>query len=168
MHSIQSFALSMIGIFIPIYLLTLHYSVSQVLLFFITHYSFLLVFAFVAIYTASHIGLQQTIIARFPFLFAYFVLLYLLPSVKIPLFAIALLGGLASAFYWIPLHILFTRNAEKKDVGASTGKLFAFPKLASIAGPLIGGYTAAIFGFNILIVIVFFYFINFHHPAFDF
>lgn len=155
MHSIQSFALSMIGIFIPIYFLTLNYSVAQVIKFYIAHYSFLVVFAFVAIYLARYIGLQQTILARTPFTLIFFGLLYLLPLYHYSIYLIAFFSGLESAMYWIPLHILFTKNTDQKEVGASTGKLFAFPQLLSMASPLLGGFIAITFGFKILLLIVF-------------
>src|SRR3989339_165777 len=154
MHSIEGFAMSLIGIFIPIYFLTLGYSVSDVLIFFITHYTLLPVFGFLAIWVAGRIGLQKTIMTRFPFLFAYLGLLFLLPSRPVPLSLIAFFMALNSALYWIPLHILFARNTDKKDAGSSTGKLFAWPQIASLAGPLLGGFIAATFGFKALISIV--------------
>jgi len=155
MHSIQGFAMSLIGIFIPIYLLTLNYSVSQVLVFYIMLYAFLLFFAFFAIIVANKIGLQQTINLRFPYLFIYLISLFLLKSISLPLSIIALFGGLQMALYWIPLHILFTREAKHKEVGSSTSKLFAFPQLASMAGPILGGFIAAMLGFKILFIFVF-------------
>lgn len=155
MHSIQGFAFSLIGIFIPIYLLTLNYSVSKVLIFFIIYYLAGLVAAFSAVYIARHIGLQQMLIFRLPFTFVFLLLLYLLKSNDIPLSVIAFLGGWQNSLYWIPLHILFARNTKQKNVGASTGKLFAFPQMASMAGPLLGGFIAVLFGFKILFIFVF-------------
>ena len=52
MHSIEAFAMSLIGIFIPIYFLTLGYTISSVLIFFIVHYGFLALFSFLAIFFA--------------------------------------------------------------------------------------------------------------------
>lgn len=154
-HSIQGFAFSLVGIFIPIYLLTLKYSLSQVLIFYIIHYAFLLFFAFFAMRIISRIGPWRAIVLSFPFLFAHLVLLYLLKSIAIPLGVIAFFGGLYSAFYWIPLHLMFVRQVKEEEIGSSTGKLFAFPQLASILAPLLGGFIAAIFGFKILIGIAF-------------
>jgi len=80
MHSIEGFAMSLIGIFIPIYILTLGYAISDLFVFFMVHYALLPVFGFLAIWVAGRIGLQKTIMTRFPFLFAYLGLLFLLPS----------------------------------------------------------------------------------------
>jgi len=151
MHSLQGFAFSLIGIFIPIYLLTLNYQVSQVLIFYIFHYLFLAAFAFLAAYVASRIGLQRTIIIRFPFTFIYLGLLFSLKDLATPLPFIALFSGLESALYWIPLHILFTKNSNKEELGDSTGKLFALPQIMGLLAPLIGGLLATLFGFKFLI-----------------
>lgn len=146
--------MSLVGIFIPIYLLTLGYSVRDVLVFFITHYALLPVWGFLAIWIAGRIGLQKTIMTRFPFLFAYLGLLYWLQIRPVPLVLIAVFMSLNSALYWIPLHILFARNTDKKEAGNSTGKLFALPQIASMAGPFLGGFIASSFGFKALIGVV--------------
>lgn len=155
MQSIQGFALSMIGIFLPIYLLTLGYSVRNVIVFFIFHYSFLLFFSFFALRIAGKIGLIQTIILRFPFLFTYLAFFYFLKSVDIPLVLIAFFSGLDSALFWMPLHIIFSKNTSSKKIGSETGKLFAIPKAAGIFAPLIGGVIAVKFGFGFLFILAF-------------
>ena len=103
MHSIQSFASSMVSIFIPIYFLNLSYSVPQVIKFYIVHYLLLLAFAFITIYVVRLIGLQQTILARAPFKLIYYILLVLLPIYNFPIYIIAFFSGLEAAMYWIQI-----------------------------------------------------------------
>ncbi|MCK5416606.1 MFS transporter [Candidatus Parcubacteria bacterium] len=155
MQSIQGFAFSLIGIFIPIYLITLGYSVQIAILYYIFHYSFLLFFSFFVLTIARKIGLIQTITLRLPFLFTYLIFLYLLESTQIPIIIIAFFSGLESALYWIPSHIIFSRNTSSENIGTQTGKLFALPQIAGIFGPFIGGFTAVTFGFKPLLAIVF-------------
>lgn len=157
MQSIQGFAFSLIGIFIPIYIIIIGYPVSTAIWYYIFHYSFLLFFSFFALTIARKIGLIQTIILRTPFLFISLILLYLLESTQIPIILIAFFSGLESALYWMPSHIIFSRNTNSKDIGSQTGKLFALPQIAGIAGPTIGGIIFARTGdFRILLGIVFF------------
>jgi len=150
MHSIDAFAFGLIGIFIPIYLLTIGYSVSQVLLYYIVQNIVLMLSSFLAGYIGSWIGIQKILIIRFPFLLLFLVLLNSLNLISFPLYLLAIIDGFQSALYWIPLHILFSHYSNKEDIGSSTSKLFAFPQLAGISAPLLGGLIAVFFGFKIL------------------
>lgn len=150
MHSIDGFAGSLIGIFIPIYFLTLGYSVSQIFVFYLILYAALAVLFFLAGYLSSRLGLKRTILARLPFLIAYLAMLYWLPTRHIPLSVIALANSFNLAFYWFPLHIIFTRATDHHEMGNNVGKLFALPKLAGIFAPLLGGFLTFAFGFGFL------------------
>jgi len=155
MHSVQGFAMALVGIFIPIYLLTLDYTVRETILFFLAHYGAVLVFTFVAIYLAKWIGLQNTIIARIPLVLLHIILLFLLPGTPVLIFVLPVTGGSNTALYWIPLHILFAKNTANDKVGSDTGKLMAFPELLGLFAPMIGGLVAAFLGFQVLLAAVF-------------
>lgn len=152
MHSIDGFAASLVGIFVPVYLLALGYPLRQVLFFYIMIYAALAAFFFLAGYSAGHFGLKRTILFRLPFLMAYLLMLYFLPTHATPLWLIALAGGLNLALYWFPLHIIFTRASEHDEMGNNVGKLLALPKFAGIFAPLLGGFFAAAFGFGPLFI----------------
>jgi len=153
MHSIDGFAGSLIGIFIPIYLLTLGYSVKQVFVFYIITYAALTGFFFLAGYCASRWGLKRTILLRFPCLIFYLIALYYLPTKALPLSLLALVNACNMAFYWFALHIIFTRASEHGEMGNNVGKLLALPKIAGIIAPLLGGFMAVSFGFGFLFVL---------------
>lgn len=159
MNTIQELAFSLFGIFIPIYFLTLGYSLSQVFLFFIVNYILIVIFSFVAVYLANRIGLQQTIIVRLPFLFIFLLLLWLLESKSISLYTIAIFNAIQTAFYFTPLHIIFSLHAKHKSMGSSMGKYFALPKLAAILGPIIGGALVVLLSFKHLFIVVIIIFI---------
>ena len=153
MHAMQSFAQSLLGIFVPIYLLTLGNSLSEVLIFFIIYYAVMGPGAFVAIWIAKKLGLIHTINLRFPLLIIFLVCLYLLKQYDFNIYWLAVIGGVQNILYWIPLHLLFTLNAKNKNIGSSTGILFALPKVVNLFAPFIGGLIAYYFGFGILIAI---------------
>ncbi|MCX6796701.1 MAG: MFS transporter [Candidatus Falkowbacteria bacterium] len=150
MNSIQGFGFSLIGIFLPIYFLTLGYSLTQVFIFFIIQYLVVVLASFAAVYFANHFGLEKTIFFRFPFLFLFLILLLLLEKTSVPLALIALIGGIQTSLYFTPLHILFANNVEIGKMGESLGKYFALSKLSGIIGPIIGGVIAYFFGFKLL------------------
>jgi len=152
-HSLDAFVFSLIGIFVPIYLLTLGYSVSQVLIFYIIKQLAVCVFSFLAGYVSNHFGLKHTMLMRFPVVSAFLIMLYSLDSVAFPLTLIAVLGGFQTALYWMPLHSLFSRSSDKVHMGTEVGKLYSFPRLASVIAPLIGGFIAIFFGFSTLFIV---------------
>jgi len=156
MHSINSFANSFVSIFIPIYLLTLGYSVTMTLFFLIVQHAMVVVGSLLAIYAANKVGLYRVLQLRFLFLGLYLLLLFWLQSGSVYFFAIAVIGGLNLSFYWTPVNILFTRSTKTETIGSSIGNFLAFPKIAQVFGPLFAGIIATYFGFSWLFVLAFF------------
>jgi len=94
MHSLKGLAGSFISMFIPIYLLTLHYSLTQVFVYYLIYFTAILFLFLVASLIARNIGLKRTIILYFPFQLAYLIFLYVLPFIHIPLWIIAITSAL--------------------------------------------------------------------------
>ncbi len=86
---IQSFALSLIAIFVPIYLIKLGYSLNQALVFVMVELGMLSFFTPFAVSLAKRFGFKHVILYRAPLIVLYFIALYALNSVKIPIYAIA-------------------------------------------------------------------------------
>lgn len=152
--ALRSFALSLISLFVPMYLYSeLGYSLQETLAFYI-------IFSVVAAITcpfaakfASKYGLKHSILLSVPFQVSYFYLLYQLSSVNIPLALIASLEGLAIAFFWMGMHLEFCKISHKKHRGEEVGKRQAAMVLATLAGPLAGGAMIKFFNFGVVFVI---------------
>lgn len=152
MQSINGLASSLVGIFIPIYLLNLHYSLIQVFFYYLVYSLAILLFFFVSGYFSKYLGAKKEILISFPFLLLYLGLLYMLKTTPISLSFIAVINAIQAAFYWFPLHVLFTKSSTDKEMGNNVGKLFAFPELVAIIAPLAGGFIAVSLGFRVLIL----------------
>jgi MFS family permease len=152
-HSMDAFVMALFGIFVPIYLLTLDYSLSQVLVFFMIHAVASAVFFFLAGYISNKIGLKHTMLLRFPFIFAYIAMLYSLETVAIPLPLIVTIGAVGTSMHWMPILSLFVRHANKDHMGHSIGMLSGLLQLSYAFAPLIGGFIAVFFGFNVLFIV---------------
>lgn len=151
MVSLNEFAMSFVALFIPVYLFNLGYSFQMVMLWMIIHHSALLLFAFVVVNVSNKIGLVHALHVRFGLLLTYFLLLLFgLKDTPTLFYIIPIISGAESAFYWIPLNILFVRNTKEESMGKSMGKLFVVQKALSMAGPLVGGVIAVQYGFNML------------------
>lgn len=154
MHSIYGLAGSLIGIFIPIYLLHLNHQLRDIIIFYLVYSVTLILFFFLISWLSTHVGLKRIILSNFPFLFIYIAMLYLLgKGLAIPLSLLATVSGLQAALYWFPLHILFIRHSDIETMGSNVAKLSAWPQIAGMFGPLIGGIIIFLTGFQSLILL---------------
>jgi MFS family permease len=157
MMSLNGFAMSFVAIFVPIYLFNLGYSFQMVMVWLMIHHASLLLFAFVTVKVSNKIGLVHSLHIRFGLLLTYFLLLMFgLKETPVLFYLIPIISGAESAFYWIPLNILFVRNTKEENMGKSMSKFFVVPKALSMAGPLVGALIAVHYGFNILFIFAMF------------
>lgn len=156
-HSIRGFVFSLLGIFIPIYLLSLEFSLTLVLSFYIVRRISLVLTSFFAGSIGNRLGLKHTMLISLPLALVYLVALSLLkffPSLWI-LFSLAILGGIQASLYWMPLHSLFSRYTKTGQRSFQVGKLLSLQHFATMAAPLLGGIIAVLFGFEMLFFVAF-------------
>ena len=139
MHSIQGLARAFITIFIPIYLLNIGHSFQEMIIFFIILHTVGLICSFLVGKLANHVGFLKLFIGSIFFTLLYYGLLQLLEAGSVSLWVAAIAGGISSALYWIPFHVLFLRFTEENKFGTETGKMFALPKFAQLLAPILGG-----------------------------
>lgn len=152
--SIKSFALSMISVFIPIYLLKLNYSLTSVFLFYVilnlTHALFIIPAAKIA----SKFGFKHSILFSVPLLVTFFILFFTLSIYNWPLYLLAIIFGLSNSLFWIGYHVDFSKFSKKKFRGEEISSIRIFSSVFSMIGPLIGGIILAFISFKFLFVLV--------------
>ncbi len=145
-HTLRSIALSMVSVYIPVYLLVEGYSLTQVIFFYVL---FHLVGVIVTIFGISPLiskfGPLKTIKLYYPLEIIFYILLYLLSLYSIPIWIVAIVGGSATFMYWVPLNILLLKHSDFDKMGSDLATFFALPKVFQVVGPLI----AAIFVFSV-------------------
>ena len=146
--SITGFADSLVGIFVPIFLLTLGYSLTQVMAFILVRYAAILAFALLPGLFGTRLSLKSLMVAQAPVQIAFLALLATLPRTHVSIFVLALLMGLQASLYYIPLHIFFTKASDRDRMGHNVGLFLALPDLLSTGAPLLAGFIAARFGFT--------------------
>lgn len=179
---LQVFALSMVGIFIPIYLLTIGFSLTQVLVLFLVEWTVFGLFAPFYALIISRVGLKEIIIVRIVLLPVMLLLLHLLKYssfLQKYVYLIIIPLALTAALYTMSIQSLFGKHMGVKKHGSKTAKLVALPGLFSIFAPVLGGLVAGIFGFGALFFLVsvmllvslipiLFFKENVDHPSFNF
>ena len=154
--SLRAFAISLIGIFIPLFLLKSGFTLREVFLYFLI-FNLLRVFFSIAAgrFAASH-GFKHSILVSIPFLILFFIMLYLNPKTMFELSLIALLGSFANSFFWVGYHMDFAHfsisNKRNKEIGIAN----TFILLLKSSGPLVGGLIISYFSFHILFALAIF------------
>ena len=179
---LQVFALSMVGIFIPIYLLTIGFSLTQVLVLFLVEWTVFGLFSPLYALIISRVGLKEIIILRTVLLPILLLLLHLLKFsafLQKHVYLIVIPLAITAALHTMSIQSLFGKHMGSKKHGAKTAKLVALPGLFSILAPVIGGLVAGIFGFGALFFLASIMLIvslipilvfkeNVDHPSFNF
>lgn len=151
--ALRFFALSMIGIFLPVYLLfELNFPLPIVLYFFILFAVFFPISSFIGAKIGARIGFKHLILLSAPLKIVFFFLLMLLPSFNIPLFLIALIGAFSHAIYWIGHHMDLAKFTVRKARGEEVGLAFFVNYIATIIGPIVGGLILTFFNFTALFI----------------
>jgi MFS family permease len=154
-HSIRGFVVSLIGFFIPIYLLNIGFGLIEVLSFYGFRSFFIIFFAILTGGIGNKFGLKHTMAISLPLLLLYFVAMLFLeknPSL-FNLYILSILNAFSTALYWIPMHSLFARFSSKKKGSSQVGILLSLKSFSSIIAPLLGGFITIVFGFESLFII---------------
>ncbi len=151
--SLRSFALSLIGVFIPLFLLKTGFTLKQVFLYYIIFNVLRVFFSVIAGMIASRYGFKHLILFSIPFLILFFILLYANPKSILQLFLIALFGSIANSLFWVGYHTDFARFSlpGKRNQEISIANVFIL--VLKSLGPLIGSLILTFAGFHILFLL---------------
>lgn len=150
---LKTFSLSLIGIFVPIFLLDLGYTVHDAISFYLIVYFSMFVANPLAAAIASKIGEKHTIFISTLMEMLFLVSLFYLEYRYIPLYVLAAFYGVGAALYWVPLNTNFAVYGKNEERGKEIGYLMAIPRLFSIAAPSIAASIIVYFGYNPLLAV---------------
>jgi len=156
---LETLAKSLIGIFVPIYLLILGYTLPQVLTFLLFYLTTLFISSPLAASIAHRVGLKHLILYRIPLFILFYVLLLFMqffPFSLAGVYITGIIGGLSASLYWIPLNTEFAKNTKKIHEGEEIAKATALKRLATIFTPTIAALILITIGFTPLFGIVIF------------
>lgn len=152
---IRTLAMSMIGIFVPLYLLKeLSYSLKDVVYFYIMVVAVFAIFSPLAARVSLKIGLRKSILASVPFYLGFYALLYSLKIYNWPLSLIAVVLAIASGLFWFAFNIEFAKFSDKEHRGEEVGFWYSSAVVIGLLGPLVGGLILTFYNFKILFILV--------------
>lgn len=153
MMSLRVMAMSLISIFVPIYLYTLGYGIPAIILYFLATSATHAILCPVSAKISSKIGLKHCMMLSFLGYFIFYVMLTMLETNHALIYVLALAYGASQAVFWVPFHAMFPMFTDGKKRGEEVALLHIFPAIFSVIAPVIGGIVAFFFGFSTLFVI---------------
>lgn len=155
---LRSLGLSVIGIFVPIYLYNLGYSIPTICFFGATVYAGRCIFDIVAGYVVARIGPKHTILFSNMLQIIMLVLLLTLADLHTPLWLIALIWGSALSFFFLAYHVDFSKIMHQEHGGKELSYMTILERVGAASGPVVGGLIATFAGaeYTIIVAIVLF------------
>jgi MFS family permease len=144
---------SLIGIFVPIFLLSSGHSVKNVLVYYLVYSLFVFISFFIAAMVATKWNLTSVLILRYFFWFAYLMLLFFIPQASYLIYWLALASAISSAFYFLPFHIIFGQSVTDAKMGSQFGRIVLIGQIVGFCGPLIAAGVIKLFGYNALFLV---------------
>lgn len=147
-RALRAFGLSMIGIFIPIYLYQSGYSIAVVALFFAVANVTRLVVLPVTGVLLARLGVKRVLIlGQLPAVL--YILLLTVADAHIGYFLLtAVMLGVELGLFWSAHHFELSHARTKEKTSRQIGVVFMLLSVAQALGPLIGGIIATQFGIH--------------------
>lgn len=143
---LRSLGLSLVGIFVPIYLYKLGYELPVVFLFMAGVFGARMVFDILSGYLVAWQGPKHVILASNILQAFTLILLLTLPQYDWPLWVISALWGLSISMFFIAYHVDFSKIMHLGNGGKELGFMTIMERVGAALGPVVGGVIATVFG----------------------
>lgn len=147
---VKNFAMGMITVFIPLYLLQSGFELRDVLIYYTLLYTLNVFSNFLSAHLVARFGPKHVMRGGFFFLFVHAALLTQIDNLPLPLLILAVVHSLSGCLFWLPYHVDFSKVKHKDHSGKEVGWLASMEKVGSVLGPLLGGIIATVFGAKVL------------------
>lgn len=152
-ETIKNLAFSLVGVFIPIYLLGLGYSFTSICQMFLALNVTRFAIEPLVGYLVSRFGPKHILAFSYPFSFFYLLLISLVDTYRFPLLLIAAVWAVSDSLHWVSYHSDFSKVKKTKKTSREIGFITMLGVIASALGPLIGGYVGNKYGLHILFIV---------------
>ena len=142
---LRSLAMSMSGIFIPIFLYHLDYKIWQIFLYYFFVFGASYLFTIPSAKVVAKIGPKHTILISYILQILTMTGLVYLKDFSDLFIVTAVLLGLANILFFTAFHIDFSKVQHKETGGSELGIAYLGERFGAVIGPIIGGLIAFIF-----------------------
>lgn len=144
---IRSLSINLTGVFIPLYMFKLGYSLTSIVSLFVWYFVFrALIFDYLAGILTAKYGPKHTILASYLLIILSTGLFLVQPQTHWPLWILGAVWGGSTSWFTIPFGVDFSKINHKAHGGKELGYVTIMDRLGAISGPVIGGIVATLFG----------------------
>lgn len=152
-------AISMISLFIPIFLLKIGYDLNQIILFYILFYFSMFLSQYLILKNIHIVKVKRAITISYFFnivlnvVYAYNVELISFFGMYGYLLLILIFNIAVASFYWGAHHIFFIKSTQLDDEGKKLALVNTIPILGGIIAPFLGGLFITYLGFKFVFIL---------------
>lgn len=150
---LRSLAISVVGIFVPIYLYKLGYSLHAIFGMQVIWAASRPLFSYVAAKSVAILGPKHTMALGTVVQIVYLCVLVSIESLNWPLALLAVLGSLSYALFNIAIQVDFSKVKHTEHGGKELGFITISERIGSSLGPLAGGLIASFYNPKATIII---------------
>jgi len=155
----RSLAMSLVGIFIPVYLYHLDYAIWQIFFFYAVSFSTWAVLTYPNALLIAKVGPKHVMLASYVAQVISMLMMVSLEGLRWPLASIAIILGISNCLFFTAFHVDFSKVKHKEHGGKELGWMISMQKLGAVLGPILGGlvayFTDAQYIFALAIVLLF-------------
>lgn len=140
---LRSLALSIIAVFVPIYLYKIGFSLSSIFFMYTAWFLARIFFDFIITKMVGSFGPKHTIAFATVLHIIYLTMLMTIQDLHWPLVLMALVGSFATATFVLAFEVDFSKVKHTEHGGKELGYVQIFERIGAIVGPLIGGLIAS-------------------------
>lgn len=157
--TLRSAALSMVTLFVPLFLLEKGYAIAIIAIYYLCFYILSIIAHYVLLKVINRIGIKKSLVISYTAKIIFCVVLCNYEKLtgvfgdNFYFLFLLISSVVAVVFYWTAHHIYFFSSSHAKNEGAKLGLLYAIPSVLAIFTPFLGGFLITVFGFKSTFII---------------
>lgn len=139
-------ALGLVGIFVPVFLITSGYGMQGVITFYVAFFVARAIMDIAAGFTVARIGPKHTMLTSYVLQILAAALFSVMTNLSLPVFLPAVFWGAANSFFYLSFHVDFSKVKHSDHGGKELGYVTIMERVGGTIGPVLGGVLATLFG----------------------
>lgn len=156
LNSFEGLASSLIGLFVPVYLLSIGHSLRNVFLYYLLYSLMIFIGFFASAFIASKTNLKILFLLRYLAWLIYFLILFFLNANDYLIYGLAVSSAACVSLYYFPYHIILGRETKAKLIGETVSLFSVTAQTVGLLAPFISALIIKFFGFRSLFAVALF------------